>query len=448
MRRHAASFAAGNALEPLPSWARVVGSSLIAMVCLTPPATAEDLMHIYQQALQQDARYASARYAREAGQEKKAQGKAGLLPLISLQSGITRSNVDNGSLSDRYNSTGYTLQLSQPLFRKQNWLANDQSERQFMLSELRLAKEKQDLILRVAQAYFDVLLARDTLASVRAEKVAVVQQLELAKKSFEVGTATITDSQEAQARHDVVSASEIAADSDLEVKERALDVLLNKDHGELSGLKEPLDIPVPVPPRLQDWLDAAAQGSLAVQMQEMASDLARLELERQQAGHYPTLDLVASHGDNHRDSGTLRNSSLGVQLNIPLYQGGATDSRIREARALLDAARADVDLTRRQAVLDTRQAYLGVVNGLSQIKALEAALRSSRLALESNKLGYEVGVRINIDVLNAEQQVHAAQRNLSRARIETLMSQLRLKAAVGSLSEADVDAINRLLKTS
>lgn len=419
---------------------------------------AADLLQVYREALGNDAQYAEARATVEAGREKLPQGLAGLLPTIGASAGTVWN--DNSyrtegqpSWDKNYNTHNYNVSLTQPLFRWQNIVQYGQSKWQVVQAEANFSQATQDLILRVAQAYFDVLYAQESLAAVRANKQAIAQQLEQAKKNFEVGTATITDSQEAQSRFDLASAQEIAAENELEVRRYALRVIVGREMGELNRLRHDVNLLPPEPAVMDSWVSAAEGGSFQVQAQQAALEVAQREVERARAGHYPTLDVVANYG---RSVGALSTSSrlelatdannIGLQLNIPIYQGGMVNSKTREAIAGRAAAQASLENARRTATLNTRQSFLGVVNGLAQVLALDAALRSSISALESNKLGYEVGVRINIDVLNAEQQVYVTRRDLAKARFDTLLSQLKLKAAVGTLGEADLERINPLFE--
>jgi outer membrane protein len=353
-----------------------------------------------------------------------------------------------------YNTHSYNVSLTQPLFRWQNVVQYGQAKWQVVQTEAVFAQAAQDLILRVAQAYFDVLYAQENLAAVRASKQAIAQQLAQAKQNFEVGTATITDTHEAQSRFDLASAQELAGENDLEVKRYALRVIVGRELGELARLRADATLLPPQPASMEPWVVAAENDSFQVQAQQAALEVAQREIERMRAGHYPTLDVVANYGksdsalsissDTSLETGTR---NIGVQLSIPIYQGGAVNSRTREAIANRSAALAGLENVRRTATLNARQSYLGVVNGLAQVQALNAALVSSVSALESNKLGYEVGVRINIDVLNAEQQVYVTRRDLAKARFDTLLAQLKLKAAVGTLEESDLEQINPLFET-
>ena len=437
---------------------------ILSALGLSAAAQGADLMQIYKEALANDAQFAAARATVEAGREKLPQGRAGLLPTLNVSANTMWNDVDYTrrskpplDLSGRYNTHGYTVSLSQPLFRWQNWVQYEQSVLQVAQAEAQFLQARQDLILRVAQAYFDVLYAQENLKALRAQKSAIGQQLELAKKSFEVGTATITDTHEAQSRFDLATAQEIAAESDMEIKARALQAIIGREAGELAPLRTDVPLMPPKPAAMNEWVVSAEKDGLAVQISQAQADIADKEVGKQRAGHFPTVDLVASSGRSSQTAAlnTLFGTTgpgfdqdataIGVQVNIPLFQGGAVVSRQREAEAGREAARSSLEYARRQAALGARQYYLGVVNGLAQIRALEAALVSSRSALDANKMGYEVGVRINIDVLNAEQQVYSTQRDLAKARFDTLVNQLRLKGVVGNLTDDDVQQVSALL---
>lgn len=428
----------------------------MAVALMAGQAAAADLEQIYREALAYDAALAAARASAEAGREKLPQGRAGLLPSLNLTGNTnwndSTAHLATGNPSGRYNSNGWQVQLTQPLFRWQNWVQYKQGEMQAALADAQYQLAVQDLTLRASQAYFDVLGAQDVLAAAQALNEANTQQLALAKKSFEVGTVTITDVHEAQSRADLSSAQVIAAESDLAVKRHALLVLTGKEPDSLKGLRKGVALSRPDPTDIQSWVAAAEASNLSVQANQLVSEIATREVERNRAGHLPTVDMVASRG-NTATSNPLGNFSayntdstvVGLQLAVPLFQGGATNSRVREASALREKAVSDLDNARRTAAQSARQAYLGVTSGLAQVKAFEAAQVSSRSALDANKLGYEVGVRINIDVLNAQSQLFDTQQKLAKARYDTLMAQLKLKAAAGTLGDEDIKAINALL---
>ena len=435
---------------------------LVVAVLMAATAQAADLVEVYRDAVGYDASFASARAALEAGREKLPQGRAGLLPTLGLSANTTWNDIDyesrpsTGVIPAKYNNNGWGISLSQPLFRWQNWAGYQQSELAVAQAETQYLAARQDLALRVAQAYFDVLLAQETLTTAQAQKSAIAEQLASAKRNFEVGTATITDTHEAQARFDLTNAQQIAAANDLLVKRHALQMLTGKEGQNLKTLRPGLEIARPQPDDIAQWVAAAELGNLPVAASQAGYEIADREVSKQRGGHLPTLDLVASRGRSSLQStlalGVVRPGSdtdattIGLQLTVPLFAGGAQASRDREAVALRDKARSDLDNARRQAALQARQAYLGVTSGLAQVKALEQGLVSSRSALDSNRLGYEVGVRINIDVLNAQQQVYSTQRDLAKARLDTLSAQLRLKAAAGTLADADLSAVNALLE--
>jgi outer membrane protein len=434
---------------------KTVLASLLALQ-LAPFGTvfAGDLLQAYRDASAYDAQLQVARANLRAGREKDDQGLALLLPSVVLTGDSTRArrNSDPGNITTSGQTTTWAVTLTQPLYRPQNWITYQQSDIQVAQAEIVFTQAEQDLMVRVAQAYFDVLFSQEALLAVQSQKVAIAQQLELAKKSFEVGTATITDTHEAQARYDLVVAQEIAAQSDLEVKKRTLQTLTGKEVDPLAPLRADAQLTPPDPQDIKRWLDDAEQNSLAVRIQRATTEIAEREAAKSRAAHHPTLDLVgrvAQTSDSNRVGGGIstdaQTASVGLQLNLPLFQGFGTSSRARESAALYEAALGSLDNARRTSVLQTRQAYLGVANGLSQVKAFEAALVSSQSALEATKVGYEVGVRINNDVLNAEQQVAATRRDLARARFDTLVAQVRLRASIGALSEEDLQKVNALL---
>jgi outer membrane protein len=429
-------------------------ATLLAGAFASLNAHAIDLLQVYREALANDAPFAGARASLAAGREKAPQGRAGLLPTVGVSGNYSRSNFEsNTSPSRDFNNNGYTLSLAQPLFRLANWEAYQQGKLSVAASEAQFAQAQQDLIVRVAQAYFDVLTAQDALASLQAQKVAITEQLASAKRNFEVGTATITDTQEAQARYDLTVAQEFAAQSDLEIKRAALQQVIGKPAGELAGLRPGVKLNAPEPAQIDKWVESAQQQSYGVVSQQLAVEIASRDIKRNRAGHYPTLDLVASRTHNNQTGSTLtatgsisNSNSVGVQWAIPLFSGFAVDSRVRESIALEDKARSDLENARRTAAQGARQAFFGVNSGLAQVKALEAAEVSSQSALDSNRLGYQVGVRINIDVLNAQQQLFTTRQNLAKARYDTIVNGLRLKSAAGTLNEEDVMEVNALLQ--
>jgi outer membrane protein len=418
-------------------------------------ARAESLLELYEAARVNDANWQSAKAQYDANIARAEQAKAGILPAAGLSAGVTRSAFENNNPpTDRnFTTQNATLSASQPLYRPFNLATYRQGKRQAELAEFQLVAASQDLILRVSQAYFDVLAAQDTLAFVRAQKTAVAEQLASAKRNFEVGTSTITDTREAQARYDLVLAQEIAAENDLRVKRLALDTVVGKSNTQPNPLAVPLNVPAPQPADPEAWVAAAEGASPSILQAKTAVEIAELETDKAKAGHKPTLDLTASYGVTRNVNGNAasaldsrpQSGNLGLAFNLPLFAGFATQNRIRETLSLEEKARSDLEATRRGVAQAVRTAYFGVVSGQGQVRALEAAEASSQSALDANRLGYQVGVRINIDVLNAQSQLFQTKRDLAQARYNVLLGHLRLRQANGTLQPEDLARLNALL---
>ncbi len=420
-----------------------------------------DLLETFHSAQLNDPVFAAARATQQAGQEKLSQGRSLLAPSINLSANSTFNDLTtqynpaipilpNGE--NRYNSHGYGVTLVQPLFRQQNWQAYSESDLQATQAEIQLKIAEQDLITRVAQAYFDVLIAQDSVQLVEAQKTAISEQLEQAKRNFEVGSATITDTLEAQARYDLTGAQQIAALNNLEIKRSALQQLINAMPKELKPLGKEFKLEPPQPADMEKWVEAAQVGNLQLAIAQAGAEIADKEVARNRGGHYPTIDLVANYSQSNANGGSFgvgsdtTNKSIGVQLNMPLFQGGAVNSKWREAQANRERARQELENVRRNVMQQARQSYLGVVSGIAQVQALQQALASSESVLEASKLGHEVGVRTNLDVLNAQQQLFSTRRDLYQAQYNYLLSQLRLKQAEGSLGEEDLSKVNQSLR--
>ncbi|MFN9153109.1 MAG: TolC family outer membrane protein [bacterium] len=436
----------------------------LGAIALPPGAVAADLIEIQRLARENDPQFAAALASWTATRERLPQARAGLLPSISL-SGSANRNDTNATLlgagnpvfqpgGSRFDTTSLNLQVIQPVFRPATRVQYDQAGIQLEQADLQLLLASQDLTLRAAQAFFDVLSAQEALAVVESQKRAIGEQLAQAKANFEVGTATIVDYNEAKARFDLASSQEIAGRNDLEVRRQALQQVIGRlPPTDLRPLRDTAVLAPPAPHDIEQWSGQARDNALTVRIQQASVELARREIDRQRAGHLPTLDAVGAAGNSR--AGPSPTSSigtdvtqvvLGLQLSVPLYQGGAIDSRVREAVANRERALLDVETARRAAVLAARQAYLGVTSGISQVNALQAAMESAGISLESTQLGLKVGVRTQVDVLNAQQAFFNARRDLVLARYSTLLSGLRLQAAVGDLQDDDLQPINALLR--
>lgn len=425
----------------------------LALASATLAAQAANLGDVYQLARKNDSVYAAAYAAYKAGLEKLPQGQALLYPSLNLGGSLRHNETDTSLGAGRsYNPYGFSLTLTQPLYRKQNLETFEQAKLQVLLAEQQLKLAEQDLLLRVATAYFEVLQARDNLDTARAQKTAIAEQLAQAKRSFEVGVATIVDTHEAQARYDATTAQEIAAENDLEVKRRALEKIIQTEAPGLAPLAGNGPAALPEPNNMDAWVKQSQEGSLLVATAQTALEVNGREIAKQRGARLPTVDLAASYSDTRNSLSSVGTpvdtqvGMIGVEMNWNLYSGGATEARVREAVANQEKARFDLDTARRQAALSARQAFLGVLSGNARVKALEQAVLSSETQLKSTKLGLEVGVRTAVDVLNAQQQLYTAQRDLAAARYAAILSGLQLKAAAGSLSEDDLKAIDAYLK--
>jgi outer membrane protein len=434
---------------------RLLPLAAATLLALAGTARAEGLLELYEAARAYDAAWQSARAQYDANVARGEQARAGILPQAGLSAGVTRSAFDNDNpaVDRRFTTQQAAISASQPLYRPANLATYRQGQRQIELAEYQLTAASQDLMIRVSQAYFDVLAAQDTLAFVRAQKTAVAEQLASARRNFEVGTSTITDTREAQARYDLVLAQEIAAENDLRVKRLALDTLVGKTNTQPNPLATPLNVPAPQPNDPEVWVAVAEEASPAIRQARKAVEIAELETDKAEAGHKPTLDATASYGITNNVGGTAttlqdsrpKSGNVGIVFNLPLFAGFATQNRIRETLSLEEKARADLEATRRQVAQAVRTAFYGVQSGQGQVRALEAAEASSQSALDANRLGYQVGVRINIDVLNAQSQLFQTKRDLAQARYNVLLGHLRLRQANGTLQPEDLARLNTLL---
>lgn len=453
------------------------------------PANAEDLLTIYRQALSQDPVLEAAKYSLEAAHQKIPQARAGFLPTVNWtanqarQSAITKlkpvetakdtvTNTDTEVLQEEVTKStetkpeaepldrvvrthGWTLQLTQPIIRPVAWITYAQAGAQVRQAQAQYGLVQQDLILRAAQSYFDVVVAENNVRVAVAQDSSVNMQLTLAKRNFEVGTSTITDVHEARSRFELSKAQRIGAENELQAKQAELERITGSLPLKLAPLQTQAMPPLPSPPDLTSWITKAKEQHPMVRVQEEAQEVASKEISKNRAGHLPTLDFTASRSSNFSSGSAsaptdletrAKSNQYSLQLVVPIYSGGAIDSRVKESIATLNKAHAELESARRQVATMARQAFSGVMNGHAQIEALTAAVTASKSSVDANKIGYKIGTRINIDVLNAEQQLFAAIRDLSKARVETFMQGLRLKASIGVLNEADLVELNQSLE--
>jgi outer membrane protein len=418
------------------------------------------LLGAYRLAQAHDAVIAAARAARDAGNEQRVQGRALLLPSLSVGADTTFNDLNvqynaAGPLFPsgvhRYNSHDAGITLTQPLYRSESYARFEQSKVTSEEAQTQYALAGQNLILRVAQAYFDVLLARDSLTFLESQGAAVSTDLARAKREFELGTASVIDAREAQARYDAIQARVIAGRSDLEIRTRALAKLIGRTPAELAPLPEPLPLPPAEPETMTTCEDDAAHRNLDVALARQAMQIAQREVDRRRGARRPTLDLVASYsnasqGDSAFGVGSdTKTKAVGLSLQMPLYAGGGLDSRVREASANLEKSQNEYEEAVRRARLDADSVYLETTSSRAQTLAFEQAVQSSESSLAATRRGFEVGRRTSLDVLNAEEALYAARRDLAGAKYGFVMNRLRLAAVTGRLAESDVEAVDRLL---
>ena len=436
---------------------------LCANSLLMPSVYAEikpqSLVDIYNLALAHDPTLASALNANQAAQEIIEQSKALYRPVVNFNAGGNAS-ITNATFmgtgvpfsggGQSFTGYQYGLEAHQPIYRKQNLVAMDQAKTQVSLADKQLNLAQQNLILRTTLAYFDVLLTQDKIDLMSSQKAAILRQLEQAKANFEAGTLTSTDVNDAQARFDLIVAQEIAAINDHQIALRAVQVITGEIPQKLATVRANVK-PNTLNQSMEQWLEVAAKNDLNIQILQEAATLSDQEIERAKAGHLPTLDAVANVSDNYASSSyygfgsDVKMGSIGLQLQIPIYQGGATSSRVRQAVFNKQKALNDVDAARRQMEQDTQRAYLNLNTSIAQLKAYEQALVSSQSQLDSTNVGYDVGSRTSVDLLNAQQQLFSAKRDLLQARYSYLVNIIRLKAAAGIIVESDLEDINQQL---
>jgi len=430
-------------------------------------AQAQSLSEVVQAARSVDATYLDARSNADAAHYRYEQQRSVHLPTAGLQVQAGRNDNTSPQFIETANggavfpetvkttSIGATLNAQQNLYNRQNDLAIDQAQRQEDIAQSQLAQADQDLIVRVAQAYFNVLAAADALTSVQGNSKAIGEQLASAKRNFEVGNATITDTREAEARADLAHSQQIAAENDLLVAKVTLDHLVGRNGVTPHPLILPAALPPVMPSQAADWVTLAESYSPTIKQAQLGLEVAELQTQRARAGHLPTLVAAANYQRSRAHeainipdgsgTGNSRNAGVTVTLNVPIFSGFLIQNQVNEAVALEQKARTDADGAHTAAVLATRIAFANAQSQAAQVKALEAAEASSKLELDSTLLGYKVGVKVNLDVLNAQSQLYGAQRDAAGARYNDLVSQLKLRQAAGNLTDNDLLPIDALL---
>lgn len=438
---------------------RLVFSCLaLAGVLYVADATAADLATVYDQARQNDPQFLAAAAQRKAALESRPQALARLRPDINFSAGVARTRSELLNARDSFTSTfssvypayfntkTYSVTLGQPLYHRDLFVQLNQADKQIAKAAAEYASAAQSLVTRVAERYFNVLAAEDAVRFAKAEEDANQRQLDQAQQRFDVGLVAITDVHEARAGRDLAKARTIVAENQLISAREALRELTGESVEDLSGVDEGMNLTSPDPTDVGSWTKTALAQNLQIEASKLALEIATDEVKARRAGFYPSLDLNVSH--QYQDSkapifGTEnQDSAIAIQLNVPIYQGGATSSRVEEAIQLEEQARQGLEQQRRVVLRQTRDAYLTVLANIDQVAALTQARISAQSALDATEAGFNVGTRTTVDVLDARQNVFRAQKDLERARYDYLLNSLRLKEAVGSLSGDDVQAIN------
>ncbi|MDP3817189.1 TolC family outer membrane protein [Pseudomonas sp.] len=427
-----------------------------------PASSKTDLVTVYQEAANNNADLAAARADYEARREVVPQARAGLLPNLSAGANLSdsRTQIDSPSVTRSRSGTVYQANLSQPLFRADRWFQLQAAEATDEQAALELSATEQNLILQSAESYFAVLRAQDNLASTKAEEAAFKRQLDQANERFDVGLSDKTDVLEAQAGFDTARANRIIAQRQVEDAFQALTTLTNRDFAALEGIEHSLPILAPTPNDAKAWVDTAAAQNLNLQASNHAVDAAEETLRQRKSGHAPTLDAVASYQKGDNDSlgfsnsgtpptfsGDVEQRSIGLQLNIPLYSGGLTSSQVREAYQRVNQSEQLRESLRRQVVQNTRNLHRAVNTDVETVQARKQSIISNQSALEATEIGYQVGTRNIVDVLDAQRQLFGSVRDYNNARYDYILNNLRLKQAAGTLSPADLEALEQYLKS-
>ena len=425
--------------------------SLLATLC--GQSQADDLVSVYQLALDSDPQYQAALQAHRAALEVIPQSRAALLPNIGITGDVSRNRFDPRKSGDTTYSTNrtYSIGLRQPLYQRERFLQLEQADNRVVQADAQLVAAQQELLLRVATRYFLVLGAQDNVAFVEADKDAIARTLDQAQQRFDVGLAAITDTLEAQARYDIAVSDAINAERLLDDTKEALRELTGELPLAPEVLKAEIPLLTPEPADQDAWVSAALEQNPLVLAARAATAVAKQEIQVQNSGHYPSLDMVADYSYRDTQFGGFtplerNDSAIGLQLNLPLYEGGLVSSQTRQSRYQYNQAREQQEKQRRATQRQTRDNYRGIISGISKVEALQHAVLSNEKAVEAAETGFEVGTRAVVDVLDAQRELLRARRDHARSRYDYLLDTLRLKQAAGILHETDLVQINSWLE--
>lgn len=425
---------------------RTLLATAISCALVAPHVSAGALTDIYQQALAQDPQLKAAEAAAKAGQEALPQGRAGLLPTLSLTGNTTWVNYN----STDYNNNGYTVSLSQPLFSAAAWFTYKQGIAQSEAASLQFDQAQQTLILRVVSSYLDVLRAQTALETSQAEERAIKRRLDQVNAQFEVGLIAITDVQEAQATYDNAKVTRILAEGDLDNSFQALERLTGQPVGSIDPLATnyPVENISPIEP--QAWIEKAQEGNLALKVAEATTEAARRQSQAAASGRLPTLSLTASHdkdsGSASYPNGDWETNQIGLSLSMPIYSGGSINSLSRQAKYGFSEAQYNQDDALRGVILETRNLLRNLQTGVLSVAARKQSILSSETALKATEEGFNVGTRNVVDVLQAEQQLYTAQRDYANARFDYILNLFNFKQQIGTLSPDDVIGLDQWMK--
>ncbi len=428
-----------------------------AALGLLPATTlhASDLVSVYEMALRNDPTFAAAESEYEAELEARPQARAALLPQVNASAGYSDNTEDTSTGERDYTREQYQIELRQPLFDWAAFAGLDRADARIGRAEANLAAAKQDLILRVSEAYFEVLSARDRVRFAEAEKEAIERQLEQAQQRFEVGLIPVTDVKSAQASYDLAVSREIEAENALQNAREALRTVIDRPPGRLEIVSDDLPLTRPQPNDVEAWVERALEQNPEFLAARADSEVARQDIQQARAGHYPEVDLYARRTDSDSSAdvvgpqgqgGDSTTDSIGVELSWNLFSGGATSSRTDQSRSLFQAAQSRMVEARRGASQSTRDAFRGLASAISQVQALSQAVESNEAAVEAERAGFRVGTRTAVDVLSALRDLYGAQRDYADARYNYILNRLRLKQAAGTLTVDDVRAVNAWLQ--
>ncbi|CAD5106518.1 TolC family outer membrane protein [Zestomonas carbonaria] len=437
-------------------------SNGLAWAETAPLSTKTDLVSVYQEAVNNNADLAAARADYAARKEVVPQARSGLLPQINAGANLTdtRTEVDSPSVRADRSGTVYQATLSQPLFRADRWFQLQAAKATDEQAALQLSATEQNLILQSAETYFAVLRAQDNLASTKAEEAAFKRQLDQANERFDVGLSDKTDVLEAQAGYDTARANRIIAERQVDDAFQALTTLTNREYSSVEGIRHSLPVLAPSPNDAKAWVDTAARQNLNLLASNYAVDAAEETVRQRKSGHAPTLDAIAQYQKGDNDalgftntagsgvtySGDVEQRSIGLQLNIPIYSGGLTSSQVREAHQRLNQTEQLRESLRRQIVQNTRDLHRAVNTDVETVQARKQSIISNQSALEATEVGYQVGTRNIVDVLDAQRQLYSSVRNYNDARYDYILDNLRLKQAAGTLNPGDLEALAQYLK--